>query len=102
MDSDAGVKTVVIPSEINGIPVKKMGEEAFCGIRVKNLEFPKDLEATGDTAFYASSLEEVNFSEALRRIGGSAFGEVPELKKITMYDNVETIGVLTVILSPLL
>ena len=108
---------VIIPSEIDGIPVFRVGEGAFKGNRkMKKLRFEKGVRNIGAKAFMdctglsavrmsgtirviedeafenCSSLTELTLPKRLTHIGEKAFAGCTELKKIFIPDSVGMIG----------
>ena len=70
-----GVKTLVIPDEINGRPVTAIGNEAFAGDGyLVYAELGKNVRKIGENAFYGCvELIRVDATEALKSIGYFAF-----------------------------
>ncbi len=79
---------LVIPEEMDGVPVEEIGADAFYGIRMEYgaLELPGSIRTIGERAFYHTGISRVycprprdsffsgsTFPEALERIGDSAF-----------------------------
>ena len=107
-------RDLVIPAEINGLPVKEIGHSAFynekiksivfpdslCFIkdraflgcnRIKSLVFPKNLIKIGFEAFYECyNLEKITFNEGLRIIDAYAFSN-SKIKKVKFPDSLEEI-----------
>ncbi len=104
-----------IPSMINGVAVKAIGESAFCldysvyGVvlpegleRVENsafekasnidyLHFPTTLRSIGDRSFYNVQSERIEWSEGLETIGAEAFC-YDQTEILTLPSTVKTIG----------
>ena len=115
---DGKSPNVVIPSEIEGIPVteinsfssymnptkitsvvipdtvKKIGKEAFSQCKeLKYVKFSKNLEVIGTLSFFlCEKLEGIILPESLRVIGDNAFAGCKSLKTID-FKNVEYIGI---------
>ena len=111
---------LVIPEDINGVPVKHIGEKAFyystsggmISTQIKTLELPESIEVIGkwafqgnllekltlpdsvielsERAFFGNKLTEIEFSNSLKSIGNSAFMQ-NQLKEIEIPSNVEEI-----------
>lgn len=64
---------MLIPADINGIPVKAIGEGAFADMDVKWLELSDTLEIIGDRAFRHTGINRVELPESLEHIGAEAF-----------------------------
>ena len=70
------LSTVTLP-----VSVKKIGEKAFSysGVKTIDLSSIVDIE---DRAFYNTSVEKVNFSDSLTKIGSEAFSNCEELTDV--------------------
>ena len=66
---------VVIPDEIDGLPVTEIGEWAFfCCTGLTSITLPKGLETIGEMAFRnCTSLKSVTLPEGLKLIGEDVF-----------------------------
>lgn len=86
---------VVVPSVINNVPVKSIGDYAFAeNDKMKSLEISEGITQIGDFAFYDSQLEELNIPASLTEIkyrediGYSCFQMCHGLKNINVdYNN---------------
>lgn len=109
-------KDLIIPDEINGMPVSIIGDRVFSGKTFTNLVIPdsvttieseafeycKELKTaqlgkgvtTIDTrAFYeCSNLESINIPNGVKSIGNNAFANCTWLQSISVPDSVESIG----------
>lgn len=78
-DSD----TLEIPSQIDGLPVKKVGIYGFQQCKAKTIIFPDTLEEIGPYAFgMCENLESVTFPGSLKIIKFHAFEYCPKLSEI--------------------
>lgn len=114
---DSSAVSVSIPPEINGLPVRKIGEKAFCNIdSLTEVKIPDGIETIGELAFcgcdyltaiklpdtvteicsqafyYMSSLSDVELGSGLKTIGEQAFYECENLKKMIIPEGVLSIG----------
>ena len=65
---------LVLPDEIDGIPVKQIAAYAFSGKDVKEIYFPRYLVEIGKYVFYRSfQLRKLFISDSLSEIGAGAF-----------------------------
>ncbi|MBO5055243.1 MAG: leucine-rich repeat protein [Lachnospiraceae bacterium] len=65
--------SVILPADVNGIPVKEIGEEAFCDVPMNRIILADSIEKIGSGAFKNSGLSKVQLSENLLEIGEEAF-----------------------------
>jgi hypothetical protein len=66
-------KTVVIPSRINGIPVRKIADNAFKLKLLVEVTIPEGIEIIGAWAFSGNKLKTVKIPSSVRVIAPSAF-----------------------------
>ena len=110
-------ETLEIPSEIFGLPVTEIADDAICyrenlkhlilpdGIKkigvhafeenavLEDVRLPDTLESIGTAAFmYAYNLKEVIIPESVRTIGDSAFWQCNRLRWVVLPDSLEEIG----------
>ncbi len=85
---------LVIPSKYNGLPVTKIGDQAFynCG-SLTSITIPDSVTSIGDTAFCnCSSLTSITIPDSVTSIGDTAFGSCTSLTSITIPDSVTSIA----------
>lgn len=92
---------MLIPSDINGIPVRKIAEDAFADEQMYGVIFSDTVKSIGEGAFQNSGLREVIFSENLEYIGARAF-ENCHLSRVAFPDNPLIIGERAFAENPLL
>ncbi len=93
-DCDKSVTVAHIPSTINGVPVKAIGNSAFqsCS-NLTSVMIPDSVTTLGRSAFgFCSALSNVSLGEGLIEIGESAFAYCSSLTSITIPRSVTTIG----------
>ena len=98
---------VVIPDFYNGLPVKKIADEAFywnvvgqdpftgngCNTSMTSVRLPAYLETIGKKAFRnCVALEEIDIPEGVTRIGGHAFYACSSLQRVKLPSTVTKIG----------
>jgi hypothetical protein len=85
---------VVIPAEINGIPVRAIGEKAFYNrSSLTSISIPDSVTAIGDYAFsICSKLTSISIPNSVTTIGSYAFSNCSKLTSISIPDSVTTIG----------
>lgn len=85
---DGKAENIVIPAEINSMPVTAVKKEAFKENKtVKSVEIPDSVESIGNKAFaLCEKLETVKFGENVKSIGLSAFYGTPIYTRSTMSD----------------
>src|SRR6056297_375022 len=74
-DQEAGITDVVIPSEINGYAVTRIGEYAFQGKNITSLEIPDSVTEIETYAFSKNKLTSVEIPDSVTKIGEAAFWE---------------------------
>ena len=84
---------LVIPSEYNGIPVTKIGGNAFSyNSQITSVTLPNSIIEIGALAFReCTSLESINLPEGLKKISDTAFGACRSLNSITLPSTLEII-----------
>ncbi len=100
LKDESGKANVIIPSEINKIPVTTIDKSAFSGNKIlRSIEFPASVTLIDDEAFYnCSQLTEVKFPDdsQLVKIGNRAFGlsnpEISRLNEISLPKYLKLIG----------
>lgn len=85
---------VVIPDEVDGVPIKEIGDEAFMQCtQIESILFPDSLERIQFAAFsQCSNLKSVRISQNVKSIGASAFSHCSNLYEVYMEDSVTTVG----------
>ncbi len=91
---DAAAESVVIPAEIDGLPVTSIAEDAFYNLgSLTSVTIPEGVTTIGNDAFsYCYKLTDISLPESLAEIGSCAFFECIGLEQITLPDALETIG----------
>ncbi|GHV12159.1 hypothetical protein FACS189491_04630 [Spirochaetia bacterium] len=79
-------KDVVIPGQINGIPVTSIGEDAFKMNQLTSVTIPNSVTSIGGGAFYDNQLTSVTIPNSVTSIGVSAFYR-NQLTSVTIPDN---------------
>ncbi len=84
---------VTIPSNIGGIPVLEIGDEAFSGNRgISFVIIPETVSKIGLRAFYnCTGLEIIKIPDSVTQIGANAFAYAENLKKIRLPSNITVI-----------
>ena len=85
---------VIIPSEINGLTVTKIGSEAFSGCtNITSITMPDTIVSVGFMAFLeCSNLSTIKLSNKLETIGAFAFKWCSNLSDITLPESLTYIG----------
>ncbi|MDE6676044.1 MAG: leucine-rich repeat domain-containing protein, partial [Acetatifactor sp.] len=79
-------KYMLIPDDINGVPVRGVSEEAFVGMDIQDLHLPANLEQIGAEAFAGCSLERLMLPDRPLVIGERAFADNEELWTVLIPD----------------
>lgn len=82
---------MLIPTDINGMPVKVIGENAFDGLEIKWLRLPDTLVRIEDGAFRNTGISRMELPENLEYIGAEAFAGCG-LERLQFPDQLLTIG----------
>ena len=85
-------KTVVIPDELDGFPVEKLGKEAFAGTDVEEAVLPKHLVRLNNSCFKGSSVRKVVINSDLKQLGQSIFEDCAQLEEIELPRSLLLIG----------
>lgn len=92
-------ENVIVPSEINGIKVKRIaGGENLDGVflgasNLKTVTISKGIEEIGSRAFlWCKALTDVKIPSSVKRIENSAFEDCDALKNVTIEKGLEEIG----------
>ena len=91
---DGFVTEATIPSEINGVAVKSIGDLAFalCS-NLASITIPDSVTSIGDSAFgKCSSLASITIPDSVTSIGDGAFCDCSSLTAITIPDSVTDLG----------
>ena len=84
---------LTVPAELDGHPVREIGEEAFRDCDLTTVTLPDGLTAIGDRAFYGcSSLTTVTLPDGLTTIGDEAFYGCESLTTVTLPEGLTSIG----------
>jgi len=70
---EIGGPEVVMPSEIDGVAVKHIGDNVFTEMAITSLTLPEGLLTIGNNSFSFCSLMEITLPETLTSIGDAAF-----------------------------
>ena len=87
-ESTVAKDKVVVPAEVNGVPVTYIEQNAFKGktsLTSLDLSQATNLKVINYCAFMQTSLTEVVIPENVTSIGTAAFGKISTLKKVTLY-----------------
>lgn len=94
--ADLDVESIIIPSEINGYPVKIIDERAFASYRkLKNIILPNTIIEIRSAAFYdCEDLIDINIPDSVNTIGHAIFYNCTNLTDIKIPSNfcLEEIG----------
>ncbi len=79
---------IVIPAEIEGMPVSEIDNSAFvypwCEVTLASVVLPNTLRKIGDKAFEGAAITEIELPPSLTHIGSRAFAECRDLTHITI------------------
>ena len=85
--TDDEVQNLVIPSELNGVKITKIGgsfadKVDYLGLGLKSVVIPNGITEIGDSAFSGNQLTSVTIPSSVTSIGSAAFVINPNLTKI--------------------
>ena len=87
------IPETVYDGDENQYTVTAIGQDAFAGNNITEVEFPATLKTIGTSAFLNNnSLKDVEFPEGLTTIGNYAFGPVWGMTKLKIPASVTRIG----------
>ena len=91
---DRTLEELVIPAEIEGLPVTVIESNAFYSYSsLKKVVLPDTIREIRNCAFqYATNLTEINLPESLEKIGINAFNSCYALTSVTIPDRVSEMG----------
>ena len=86
--------SIVIPDQINDLPVTAIGSQAFVRKNtLVNVKLPDTITEIASMAFaQCENLKTINMPESLKTIGGTAFGSCSSLEAIEIPDGTTSIG----------
>ena len=91
-DCDEAARTIDIPYEIDGLPVKSIGNNAFDNCcRISYMYIPDTVISIGSYAFSSCQFSKINIPDSVTSIGEGAFYCCSGLKSITIPDSVTSI-----------
>lgn len=83
----------IIPSKVKGYTVVKIGDCAFWGCDISEVEIPSTVTAIGDDAFaYCYKLTTILIPNSVKSIGSASFKYCTSLCDISMPNSIESIG----------
>lgn len=85
------VKYIQFPADVNGIPVKEIGEGAFANMEIDKVILGENIETIGKNAFRNTGIVELRQSDNLKTIGAAAF-ENCSLESIAFSEKLSYIG----------
>ena len=85
-------KEVVIPAEIEGIPVTQIDDYAFEGGYFEKITIPDTVEKIDSCAFYrCGRLQEITLPDSVKEVGAGIFSRCYALKSVVLSQNITNI-----------
>lgn len=85
--------SLVIPSELDGVPIHMVGKGAFRGTSLESVVLQSPMRTLAPSAFYqCRDLVTIELPDSLRALGRSAFNGCTSLREVRIPDGVTTIG----------
>lgn len=93
-EHEYSTKEVIIPSEINGIKVKKLGDYMFCNYHsLESVGIPDGITEIGNGVFYGCwEIANIVIPDNVKSIGKEAFLDCKKLTSVIIPDGVTSIG----------
>ena len=92
-DSNCTEYDVVIPSEIDGKIVTRIGDNTFAGRKITSVKIPSTITSIGASAFSrCTELKEVVIPSSVKALGRYAFDRCYSLESVTLNDGLSVIG----------
>ena len=82
-----GESDAVIPSSIDGTPIKEIGEKAFFDIEISTVNMYDGVQKIGTSAFEGSNISYANLAPTVREIGDRAFANCDSLECIELHSD---------------
>ena len=83
---------LVIPTELNGLPVKSIGKKAFSGSRIERLTIPESITNIDEEAFSSCTLlKKLTVSNGVKTIKSNTFKNCSSLTIISLPTTIKTI-----------
>jgi len=92
--NNSAVVIPIMPYEINGVAVTRIGDSAFKGCsNLTSITIPSSVTSIGDYTFYdCAKLKSVTIPNSVTSIGNSVFGNCSSLGSITLPNSITSIG----------
>lgn len=89
------VINLTIPSKINGITIKKIGNGAFYwNEKINSVSFSNTIEIIGEQAFYeCNNIKSIKIPASVKEIGNSAFSHLWRATELTFEDNSQLVKI---------
>lgn len=84
-------KTLVIPSEVNGVQPKRINANAFASAGLTSVDMPDSIEYIGGDAFAFNSITTLKISNNVKTIASGAF-RANQISSVTIPDTVTSMG----------
>ena len=85
-------KKLTLPSELAGMPVTSIGNDAFIGMGITDVVIPATVRRIGENAFMGTSLTSVTIPDSVVSIGQQAFAHCGYLEEVTFGKGLEKLG----------
>lgn len=86
-------RKIIIPAEIDGLPVKRIGAFAFTGVYSKQIILPNSINSIDEFAFAGENrLVSITIPDSVEQIKDDTFIDCNSLKEIRLPDSLTSIG----------
>jgi hypothetical protein len=86
------MKTVTIPDTLNGLPVTRIGKDAFTYADISQITLPAALTVIEDQSFWYSGITSIVIPAGVKSIGNQAFSYCSKLTRVTLPGGIANIG----------
>ena len=91
-DDSVGGKEATIPSEIDGVIVKHIGDNAFRNKSITKLILPSTLVSIGKEAFQSTWIKQLSIPDSVTEIGENAFGYNMDMETLKLPNQLKKIN----------
>lgn len=92
-DTDLEITEYVIAAEFDGLPIRRIGIEAFFAMDIQHIDIPEGVEVIDEYAFKrCEQLESVTLPSTIKRIESGAFCRCKKLRRVELPEDIEYVA----------